>query len=371
MPSEATTTTEAHETASHKQPVSSDAAGESFGGVLGNVLSNSMAEPRNNKNSRLSDPLLSHPVNSSFRSTAFKHAQQSHGNHFVQRLIASTSASAPVIPLIQRQCSCETGCETCRSGTTVPNEDANDSTARSSYFAAGGYAQASRIPGAPAGGIEVGDEHDPMEHEAGRVAESATQSGSKQSIGRKVLSTSGATSPPIASADSGSALPSEVRERVEPLVGADLSHVRVHDDVQANQTAASLNARAFTVQNHIWLGPSQSASNVQLMAHEATHVVQQSGTARPAIQRWVDPTTATLTPDEVSTWSERELMLGLTMLLDQTTPVNQSVPEVDPEATDTNLKLIISAAVSNHIDIPDDLLEAFARKIRSACGSIV
>jgi hypothetical protein len=39
--------------------------------------------------------------------------------------------------------------------------------------------------------------------------------------------------------------------------------------------AASLNARAFTHQNHIWLGEAASAHDVGLMAHELVHVVQQ------------------------------------------------------------------------------------------------
>jgi hypothetical protein len=78
--------------------------------------------------------------------------------------------------------------------------------------------------------------------------------------------------------DSGSPLSSGIREKVEPLLGGDLGHVRVHTSPSAHQMAKSLQAKAFTHQNHIWLGPNQSPDDGELMVHEATHVVQQVGT---------------------------------------------------------------------------------------------
>jgi hypothetical protein len=74
----------------------------------------------------------------------------------------------------------------------------------------------------------------------------------------------------------GSALPGRVRARVEPVLGRDLSGVRVHTDAAANVAARSIGARAFTHGQHIWLGPGESAGDVALMGHEATHTVQQS-----------------------------------------------------------------------------------------------
>lgn len=87
--------------------------------------------------------------------------------------------------------------------------------------------------------------------------------------------------------DAGHPLHDSVRSRVEPLLGADLSQVRVHSSPAANATAAQLDAKAFTHGNHIWLGANQSSSDVALMSHEATHVVQQSAapSVAPAIQR--------------------------------------------------------------------------------------
>lgn len=77
----------------------------------------------------------------------------------------------------------------------------------------------------------------------------------------------------------GRPLPQDVRSRVEPRLGADLGGVRVHAGARAARAAGSLGAHAFTHRNHVFLGNGQSAHDVRLMAHEATHVVQQGVTS--------------------------------------------------------------------------------------------
>jgi hypothetical protein len=54
----------------------------------------------------------------------------------------------------------------------------------------------------------------------------------------------------------------------------------VHSDRAGQQAAAELNARAFTHGHDIWLGSQQSPEDLNLMAHEATHIVQQGGGAQ-------------------------------------------------------------------------------------------
>ncbi|HGX92444.1 MAG TPA: DUF4157 domain-containing protein [Candidatus Tenderia sp.] len=73
-----------------------------------------------------------------------------------------------------------------------------------------------------------------------------------------------------------------IRRRIEPVVGTSLNHVRVHRDSKANRTADQLNARAFTHGRDIWLGSGEQPNNLGLMAHEATHVVQQNSDATQA-----------------------------------------------------------------------------------------
>jgi len=86
----------------------------------------------------------------------------------------------------------------------------------------------------------------------------------------------------IHSRQGGGSLPGYVKSKIEPVVGRDLSHVRVHNNDDAHRAASSINARAFTHQNHIYLGKGQNAHNLPLMAHEATHVVQQQGAGNGA-----------------------------------------------------------------------------------------
>jgi hypothetical protein len=74
----------------------------------------------------------------------------------------------------------------------------------------------------------------------------------------------------------GSPLVPGIRSSVEPVLGANLADVRVHSNQEAHESAASIRARAYTHRNNIWLGAGESPYDLRLMAHESTHVVQQS-----------------------------------------------------------------------------------------------
>lgn len=75
----------------------------------------------------------------------------------------------------------------------------------------------------------------------------------------------------------GKSISPDIRDRTEPVLQADFSGVRAHSDEQAQQAARSIHAKAFTHKNNIYLGAGESDSDLQLMAHELTHVVQQGG----------------------------------------------------------------------------------------------
>lgn len=79
----------------------------------------------------------------------------------------------------------------------------------------------------------------------------------------------------ISNPGTGRSMPDHVRMRLEHKLGVDFGHVRVHQDSHAQDAAQTLQAKAFTHGHHIWLGAGESADDVPLMAHEATHVVQQ------------------------------------------------------------------------------------------------
>jgi hypothetical protein len=81
----------------------------------------------------------------------------------------------------------------------------------------------------------------------------------------------------------GHAIAQPVRKQMETAFGADFSAVRVHTDAKADMLSRSLSARAFATGNDIFFRQGQynpgSSGGRELLAHELTHVVQQTGTA--------------------------------------------------------------------------------------------
>src|SRR5262249_59399498 len=67
----------------------------------------------------------------------------------------------------------------------------------------------------------------------------------------------------------------------EPQLGRDFREVRIHTGPVAEASARAVHARAYTVGNDVVFGAGQYAPRTahgnRLLAHELTHVVQQSG----------------------------------------------------------------------------------------------
>src|SRR5262249_49505365 len=78
----------------------------------------------------------------------------------------------------------------------------------------------------------------------------------------------------------GQELSDSTRAFFEPKFGVDFSSVRIHTDSRASFLADSVQAKAFTAGQDIVFGMSQYSPNSgdgrRLLAHELTHVVQQS-----------------------------------------------------------------------------------------------
>ncbi len=76
----------------------------------------------------------------------------------------------------------------------------------------------------------------------------------------------------------GQPLPHSLRRFFEPRFGQNFDSVRIHDDSQAHQSAAAINAKAFTHGNHISFDKGQYAPHTtpgrHLIAHELAHVSQ-------------------------------------------------------------------------------------------------
>jgi hypothetical protein len=82
----------------------------------------------------------------------------------------------------------------------------------------------------------------------------------------------------------GKPLPAQTRSEFEAKMGADFSDVSVHTDSTADEGARSINAEAYTMGSDIAFAEGSyqptSESGRKLLAHELTHVVQQSSGAR-------------------------------------------------------------------------------------------
>ncbi|RPI31617.1 MAG: DUF4157 domain-containing protein [Chloroflexota bacterium] len=81
----------------------------------------------------------------------------------------------------------------------------------------------------------------------------------------------------------GQPLDDSVRTGMESAFGTDFSGVRVHDSSEDSNLSRDLGAKAFTVGQDIFFNEGeyqpQSSGGQQLLAHEMTHVVQQSSGA--------------------------------------------------------------------------------------------
>jgi hypothetical protein len=102
----------------------------------------------------------------------------------------------------------------------------------------------------------------------------------------------------------GDPLEPVLRQEMEQHFGHDFSGVRVHRGARAEQSARDVNARAYTVGDNMVFGAGEfnpgTRKGRRLLAHELTHVVQQSGTEAKVVRRQGD------FDDEEPTFRERQ-----------------------------------------------------------------
>jgi hypothetical protein len=191
------------------------------------------------------------------------------------------------------RCACGGGCPTCRTGlqAKLAIGPVNDPLEREADHIAGLVT----APGAPGSPVQTSSASSyPLQRQANGVA---TPESAPPSVATVLRS-------------SGQSLPDSVRHEFEPRFGHDFSSVRVHADPMAAQSAAAVQALAYTVGRDIVFGAGQfrpeSASGRRLIAHELTHVVQQGGNDTPIIRRQTDtaakPSAIPVSEDEIAWW---------------------------------------------------------------------
>jgi hypothetical protein len=89
----------------------------------------------------------------------------------------------------------------------------------------------------------------------------------------------------------GQSLNGNTRSFMESRFGADFSEVKIHTGAQPAKMAQSINAQAFTFGKDIYFNDGkydpETTDGKQLLAHELTHTIQQSGAVSPKVQRLV------------------------------------------------------------------------------------
>jgi hypothetical protein len=153
-------------------------------------------------------------------------------------------------------------------------------------------------PGPIQAKLKVGAVNDPLEHEADRVADQVLTGEAYSELRtppriQRLAAQPGEHSDAVpASVDaalsySGSPLEPALRQDMRGRFGYDFAKVRVHCGSAAEQSARDVNAAAYTAGHDIVFARGRYAPHTSagrhLLAHELTHVVQQSGsdTASP------------------------------------------------------------------------------------------
>jgi hypothetical protein len=142
-----------------------------------------------------------------------------------------------------------------------------------------GLLRETRVPG-----VRVSRPGDVREREADRIAETVLRTTGPpggRTTRRAAVSSLGDGSPPVPELvpGTGRPLPDSARHFFEPRFGGDLGAVRVHTDVDADRSARSMDALAYTLGRDIVFRSGSYAPDTdagrRLLAHELAHVVQQ------------------------------------------------------------------------------------------------
>jgi len=153
--------------------------------------------------------------------------------------------------------------------------------------------------------LAIGASNDPLELEADRVANQVLAAPAHSAVSNSPpciqrfskLSTAEAGTVPASVdrvlASPGRRLEPALRQDMEQRFGHDFSQVRVHTGATAVQSAADVNAHAYTAGQHMVFGAGrfapESGEGRRLLAHELTHVVQQSGGASVVMREAAGP----------------------------------------------------------------------------------
>ena len=174
---------------------------------------------------------------------------------------SETSHRAPTSARLDRACSCAGGCSACATGGSLKISQPGDRHEREADRMADEVMRGSTAP------LRMGGSGAALQRQA--VANGTNRLAGAPPVVNQTLSAA------------GKPLDGSTRRFMESRFGHDFSTVRVHASETAARSAQAVHALAYTVGHNVVFGRGQyapgSSAGRRLLAHELTHVVQQSG----------------------------------------------------------------------------------------------
>src|SRR6185312_8422190 len=140
---------------------------------------------------------------------------------------------------------------------------------------------------------------DARERQADRIAHSGRKSRDRDAAAPRPSAT-----PSVSGQAMSERTRAALRDRFEDNL---LAGIRIYSDDRAQRQADLLGARAFSCGEEIWLGRGESAGDVELMAHEAAHVLQTRIDGGPPVLARQEVPPSLKTKVDLSTMSDDQL----------------------------------------------------------------
>ena len=183
-----------------------------------------------------------------------------------------------------------------------------------------------------------------------------------------------------AASSGGSALDAATRERLQTGLNTDLSAVRVHTDNEADRLSESVEALAFTTGQDIFFRSGTydptSPQGLHLLAHEATHTLQQSagpvaGTPAPGGVSISDPSDSF---EQAAEQAANQVLSGTTSsaprLAGSTQVQRQAALDEEEEEPLQTRRVNTSTAFIQREEIPEDEEMIQTRRVDAPMPSI-
>ncbi|MGH7469864.1 MAG: DUF4157 domain-containing protein, partial [Longimicrobiales bacterium] len=171
----------------------------------------------------------------------------------------------------------------------------------------------------------------------------------------------------------GHPLDAQTRTFFEPRLGHDFGHVRIHTDAQANASARAVQAHAYTVGRDVVFGGGRfsprSRKGQRLLAHELTHVVQQTRRTSDSVSA------ARAVQEQEAERVSQDVMRGThaPAQAPSASPIRVARQPVEAhEATDEDRRFVVDAAAQWLVGMAEQvqaLRRAAAAALRTTPGS--